>query len=285
MALKKSEILLLAKRCDRPPLWEKTDVFWADPYISKHILHAHLNPDTDDASRKPATIRLSADWIAEQAGGGAGRELLDLGCGPGLYCAEFSRLGFDVTGVDFSSNSLRHARASAAENGMLIQYLEKNYLSGELAGTYDVITLIYGDFCVLNDHDRSLLLWKIRGLLKPDGLFAFDVFTHPYVKRTGLKTDWYARIEDGFWHPEPHLVLEQGFAYPEENIHLNQYTIFPAGKGQKTFNIWHHYYSPTTIRELLKKHKLSIVCQQGDLTGKPVENDDEWIGIIAKRLP
>ena len=282
MPLKKIELARLAEKTEKPPVFEPTDVFWVDPYISKHILHAHLDPNTDDASRKPATIRSTAMWIADQAGGGAGRRLLDLGCGPGLYCKEFAKLGFEVTGVDFSANSLEYARSTS---GPPIQYLEKNYIADELPAPFDVVTLIYGDFCVLSDYDRSLLLWKIRNLLAPGGIFVFDVFTRQYVERTGLKSDWYVQLKDGFWHPDPHLVLEQGFDYKEEGVHLNQYTVFPAGSKGKTYNIWHSYYTRDTIRAILEKHRLSIVAEHADLSGKNIDDHSEWIGIVARSRP
>ena len=285
MPLKKLELVRLAEKTEKPPLFEPTDVFWVDPYISKHILHAHLDPDTDDASRKPATIRSAALWIAEQAGGGAGRKLLDLGCGPGLYCREFAKFGFDVTGVDFSANSLEHARSTARRNGVLIKYLEKNYIADELPAPFDVVTLIYGDFCVLSDYDRSLLLWKVRALLAPGGIFVFDVFTRQYVERTGLKSDWYVQLKDGFWHPNPHLVLEQGFDYQEGGVYLNQYTVFPAGSKSKTYNIWHRYYTRNSIRSILEKHRLSIVAEHADLSGKDIDHHSEWIGIVARCRP
>lgn len=281
MPLKKSELVRLARETEKPPLFEQTDAFWLDPYVSKHILHAHLDPNTDDASRRPETIRASAGWIADQAGGGAGRKLLDLGCGPGLYCEEFTRLGFDVTGVDFSANSLAHAKTTAERKGLAIRYLEKNYVTDELPRGFDVITLIYGDFCVLSNPDRDLLLWKIRGLLAPGGIFVFDVFTRSYVDRTGTKTDWYIQIDDGFWHPDPHLVLEQGFEYREEQVYLNQYIILPEATKAKTFHIWHRYYTREAIREVLEKHKLTIRAEHADLLGTSIDASNEWIGIIA----
>lgn len=38
--------------------------FWDDDHISKSMLEAHLNPDTDGASRRPGFIEKSVRWIA-----------------------------------------------------------------------------------------------------------------------------------------------------------------------------------------------------------------------------
>ena len=38
-------------------------LFWNDPHISKQMLHAHLDPNIEAASRKPETIDRSVKWL------------------------------------------------------------------------------------------------------------------------------------------------------------------------------------------------------------------------------
>ncbi len=72
--------------------------FWDDPYIAQQMLAAHLNPDIDAASRKPSAIENSVQWIIKHLHLQPGESLLDLGCGPGLYCQRFTEYGLKVTG-------------------------------------------------------------------------------------------------------------------------------------------------------------------------------------------
>jgi len=44
-----------------------------------------------------------------------GKSVLDIGCGGGFLAEEFARDGFDVSGIDPAGNSVRAARAHAAE--------------------------------------------------------------------------------------------------------------------------------------------------------------------------
>ncbi len=286
MILSRKKLRNLYKTTRKPPLFEKSERnFWTDPYVSKHILNAHLDPSTDEASRRPETVKKSADWIAEQTGGGAGRRLLDLGCGPGLYCSEFCRLGYEVTGIDFSITSIEQARKSSRRNGEVIAYLRDDFLTAELPRGFDVVTMIYGAFCVLSNEDRDLLLWKLRNVLNPGGFFIFDVFTKSYEESHRLKTDWYLQAADGFWAPDTHLVLEQGFAYPDEAAYLNQYLVISAGAAPKKYRIWHHYYSRDSITETMTKHEMDVTKVHGDLIGAPYDPDGEWIGLVCRRAP
>ena len=73
-----------------PPFTPGEPLFWDDPHISAQMLEAHLNPETDQASRNRGTIEASVAWIVEALGVGVGDAVLDLGCGPGLYAARGS---------------------------------------------------------------------------------------------------------------------------------------------------------------------------------------------------
>jgi len=67
-------------------LYEKgTASMWEDEYISSQLLQIHLSQETDSASRKLSTIKYTVEWILGHLKGPE-KSILDLGCGPGLYC-------------------------------------------------------------------------------------------------------------------------------------------------------------------------------------------------------
>ena len=159
----KLDFASLMKASDKPELFCKDEVnFWVDPYISEHILYAHLDDDTDEGSRKYETIIKSVLWISEKLEMDKGAKLLDLGCGPGLYSEHFCGQGFDVTAIDFSESSIKYAKEEAEANKYEIKYLCEDYLKIDYQEEFVVITLIYGDLCVLSPKDRDILLAKIN---------------------------------------------------------------------------------------------------------------------------
>ena len=51
------DIKKLFKHLEKPPLFERgNSSMWEDPYISKQLLQAHLDPNSDAASRRPEII-------------------------------------------------------------------------------------------------------------------------------------------------------------------------------------------------------------------------------------
>ncbi|MCB9112310.1 MAG: methyltransferase domain-containing protein [Anaerolineales bacterium] len=255
-------------------------LFWNDPHISSQMLKVHLNPDIDAASRKPETIDRTVQWIIDTLALKPNDALLDLGCGPGLYASRFACAGLQVTGMDYSLNSIEYAKHYAHEHSLNIDYRHQNYIELEVEKLYDAVLLIYGDFCPLNPQQRSTLLKNVTRVLKPGGKFIFDVTTREHRKKHGNKNSWYA-VESGFWKPGPHLVLEEGFDYPEQSIWLDQYTVIEGSGKVSVYRNWFQDYTPETITKELEQGGFSVESLWGDLTGTPYSPDGEWIGIIA----
>jgi SAM-dependent methyltransferase len=257
-------------------------LFWNDPYISTQMLKVHLDPNTDAASRRPETIDRSVSWMIETLGLNNGDAALDLGCGPGLYASRFARAGLQVTGVDYSLNSLDYARQYARENNLSVQYRHQNYLELDDENLYSAVFLIFGDFCPLDPQQRSMLLRNVHRALQPGGRFVLDVTTREHRRKHGNKNGWYT-ADGGFWKPGPHLVLEEGFDYPEQSIWLDQYVILEEDSKVSIYRNWFQDYTPETITVELEQGGFAVESLWGDLTGTPYEPDSEWIGLINSK--
>jgi SAM-dependent methyltransferase len=257
-------------------------LFWDDAHISAQMLAAHLDPNTDAASRCPETIDRSVAWIVEALDLRPGDAVLDLGCGPGLYATRLAERGLRVTGVDYSRRSIDYATRYAREHGLDIAYRYQDYLALEDEAQYEAALLIYGDFCPLPPEGRALLLQNVRRALKPGGHFVLDVSTREHRKWHGLRSGWYA-VASGFWKPGPHMVLEQGFDYPEQSIYLDQYVVVEADGTLSVYRNWFQDYSAETITAELEQGGFCVQSLWGDLAGAPCAEGCEWIGVVARR--
>src|SRR5262245_20306799 len=63
-------------------------------------------------------VRWRLWYTLEVAGAVDGKRVLDVGCGPGRYCAEFAARGAEVVGVDGAPTMLDLARRLAAAGGV-----------------------------------------------------------------------------------------------------------------------------------------------------------------------
>jgi len=244
-------ILNLIKSAQKPNLYGKgTSIMWTDEHISKQLLKYHLDPEVEAASRKISTIKIIVDWILGLINKPK-MNILDLGCGPGLYSEILAQKGHIVTGIDFSKNSIEYAKNQAEKNNLEIEYINQNYLDLDYNTQFNLIMLIYTDFGVLLPYERNKLLENIHRALKPGGIFVFDVLNDKNIEQKILKQSWDLK-ESGFWKGEPYLALNEGFHYPDDKVLLNQHVIIDERNKHEIYRFWSHYFNKKDLIPMLE---------------------------------
>lgn len=272
----------IKKYMQKPKLYaSSTAKFWDDEHISKGMLEAHLNPELESATRTLGFVEKSVEWISKVAPATEYPNLLDLGCGPGIYAELFDDVGYQVTGIDLSKRSIEYAHTSAAGKNKQIAYEVGSYLSMDYQGQFDVTTLIYCDFGVLSTDDRATLLQKIHTALRPNGCLIFDVFVPQQYEGIAESRDW-SYEESGFWSPEPYLCLNSLYRYDDVNTFLRQHIIISEGKAN-CYNVWEHTFTRNELEKDLKSAGFNIDGFYGDVAGSDDSADSKQLCIVARK--
>jgi cyclopropane fatty-acyl-phospholipid synthase-like methyltransferase len=273
---------LVARLAERPEPFAPGDMpIWTDPRVAPQLLAAHLDPVTDAASRRPERIAREVAWLLDTLDLGPGSRILDLGCGPGLYCEALAARGLEVTGVDFSTGSLEYARDSAADAGLEICYVEGDYRGFDEEDAYDAALLVYFDFGVLSPEDRRLVLGHVRRALRDRGRFAFDVVGTSAVRPES--SHWFASRGADFWRRGPHLVLERTLDYSEEEVFGREHAVVDDSGQIALYRIWEQRFSRERIERLLADTGFELERLAGDLTGAAWGPELETFAVVARR--
>ena len=274
----------LASATTRPDIWSRytADTLWTDRHIATQMLGFHLNPDTDLASRNPEFIERSVRWIAGRFGVGERTRVLDLGCGPGLYTTRLAETGAAVTGVDFSENSLLHARAQAERSSLSIEYVHANYLEYEPNGEFDLITFIYWDLAALDPDQRAGLLATCRSALADGGAMLLDVPSAGHfasvVEAVALDHSPYA----GFWSPKEHFVIKATHRYEPELVSLDKYTVIEPSRTREIYN-WLQSFTPGSLERELAEAGLETAELLGDVAGESYDPSSDQFAVVVRR--
>ena len=271
-------------------IFKKPEVFehsnstelWSNPHISKQMLKLHLNPEVDPASRNKKFMNKSIQWISNKFNLNNKSKILDLGCGPELYTIEFAKKGADVTGIDISKNRINNAIKKAKKNNLNIKYINANYVNHVIKEKYDVITLIYCDYCVLSPGNRMILLKKIYSALKDNGVFIFDVISNYHFDYIQEKQSCQYHDKSGFWSPEAHFVFENIIKYNPETTILEKHTVIEKNRNFTIYN----YLKCFKLNEIL--HELSnngfyTIEYFSDISGTEYKNKSREIALINKK--
>lgn len=268
---------------NKPDLYAQSTMrFWDDEHISKGLLEAHLDFGDDAASRTLEFIDKSVDWITQLVPLKEGSRLLDLGCGPGLYCERLYKKGYDVTGIDFSKRSISYAKEMAQNKGHAIDYHYMNYLDIDFDNEFDVVILIYCDFAVLSPQDRRKLLTRVFRALKKDGKLIFDVFTPQRYRNMKEETRDWDISGGGFWKPGTHLCLESHFIYPN-GARCNQYVIVDSENNTDIVRVWDQPFTPETIKAELEHISYESISIYSDVTGTPYKEESDTMAMVVQK--
>lgn len=221
-------------------------------------------------------------WVCAHVGLGPDQAVLDLGCGPGLYCERLARHGLHVTGVDLSPTAIGHAERHARETGLAINYVQGDYRSLDTVDRFDAAVLIYLDFGVLSDPDRDQVLARVHGALKAGGALVFDVATPDYPAPPEGTLEW-AITSSGFWRAGPYLELTGHYRYPEADARLTQTVVVDADGRASVYRLWDRAYTPHTIARVLEARGFRVQDLWGDLTGTPYAPGCPMLGVVARK--
>lgn len=258
------------------------DELWTDEHTSKKMLEYHLDGSVDLSSRKQGFIDHSVKWIVSRFGVGPGMSVADFGCGPGLYTTQFAEKGAVVTGIDFSARSIRYARGGAQKKGLDINYVEQNYLEFETEKRFDLITMIFCDFCALSLSQRKTLLGKFRKLLKGGGAVLLDVHSLNTFDSRGEVATYGRNLMEGFWSANDYYGFMNMFKYDEEKVTLDKYTIVERTRTRVIYN-WLQYFSRESLRKEFAESGFEVEEFYSDVAGSPFSADSTDIAAVAKK--
>ena len=132
---------------------------------------------------RPATLSLLPDV--------AGLDIVDAGCGPGVYTEWLVDRGARVVAFDASPKMAALARARVGDRAAI----HEADIEGELAFLGDdAFDVVLAPLVLDNVEDWSTVFRRLRRALKPGGLLVASV-GHPFFEATYFKTEKYFETE------------------------------------------------------------------------------------------
>jgi len=175
------------------------------------IAPVHFRAYQDVEALRGGGSALDETELAE-IGDVTGRTLLHLQCHIGTDTLSWARQGAFVTGVDFSAESLVHARRLAQELGIQATFVHSNIydLRTALDGQFDIVYTSRGVLCWLRDLEEWARI--IVHFLKPGGIF-YIMESHPITYIFEEKRPGELSVHNRYFHqPKPTLWDEP---YPD----------------------------------------------------------------------
>ena len=172
-------------------------------------------------------------------------DILDLGCGGGLLSEPLTRLGANVTGIDFIKQNINIAKIHAKKSNLKIQYLHKNVNKFITKKKFDIILILE-----LLEHlsNWKEIILKAEKFLKPEGKLIistinrniFSKFLAIYLAENILK--WVPKNTHNY----------------EKLIKPNELISFLENKNLEVIDVTGLIFKPISLEWILKKNKDKI---------------------------
>ena len=226
------------------------------------------------------------DYIERQFGAFAKAKpssVLDLACGTGAMTVELARRGYDMTGVDLSSEMLAVAerKCSAERFAHKVLLVRQDMSELELYGTVDAAICCLDSLNYLTDTGAlSRALSHVHNYLNPDGLFIFDMNAPAKFERV-YGDNSYVLEDEGL------LCAWQNDYNPKSRLcdfYLSIFREEPDGRwGRFDETQRERCYSLRTVKKLLSDSGFELLALQGGFDGEAVDADTERWFFTARK--
>jgi SAM-dependent methyltransferase len=264
---------LIARFAIPPEPWaEGRTIPWDDPGFSRRMLVEHLSQAHDGASRIATKIDAHVQFIERVALSKSPAKILDLGCGPGLYCHRLAEHGHTCTGIDFGPASIDYARAEASKRGLSCHFELGDIRNVSFEGEFDLVMLLYGELNLFPPDEADALLRSCLVALAPGGRLLLEVHSFDLVRGHASRSTRWSAVASGLFSDLPHLRLDQWF-WLEASAHAaTRYWIMDAASSEVSlFGSTMKAYTDPEYESLLARNGLKLLQQSPSLTGEEDE--------------
>jgi len=131
--------------------------------------------------------------------------ILDLACGKGRHSIFLNSLGYDVTGLDLSKNSIEHAKTNESES----LHFEVHDMRDVYETQFEIVLNLFTSFGYFQEEmDNFKVIQTIKSCLKQNGIGVIDYMNSPLVidnliahnsyESDGIKFELKRNYKDGF---------------------------------------------------------------------------------------
>lgn len=208
------------------------------------------------------------------------RTVLDISCGTGSLLKQLGQYDFELAGFDESFSMVQIARRKLQQDNMTIPVWCGSMRQFACAHRFDAVVSTYDslNYCLRQEDCRSVFE-QVSALLRPGGLFVFDLCTEKnsrqhfvnYVERDGADEYEYVR---------------QAYYLQKKRIQVNEFTIqWHDHNHDRTYHEIHRQriYRIEEIKGLIPAAWFELVGIYDGFSRRPGSEDSERVQFVLKR--
>lgn len=228
-----------------------------NPGFGKRVLSLHLDPLTDQSSRKPSTMKAQVDWMLDKINVSYSTSVFHPMCGPGLFAKYLYKHNLPYYfGVDINHFAITYARNLCEwPEGYIFKVgdLRKLYSINPIA--FDIALLTYESLNAFPKYHAEQILLFLQKSIKRKG----KVIAEIRIKQSRYETNsigrkWQWCPNGSVFSPNCHLLLSEWGFLEHGNVFGHRFIVLSAQPKlvYKTFHSFVWLYSKNTIEKMFR---------------------------------
>ena len=199
--------------------------------------------------------------------------VLDLCCGTGRHSLYLSSQGFDVVGVDRTSNFIKKANQKAKHKDLNVEFVVRDMREYCVPNSFNVVINMFGSFGYFeNTYDDQKVVKNMHASLRSGGKFLIETMGKEILAKEFQENDWH---EEG-----DTLVLAE--RKPIQNWgRMQTRWIVIKGNQRVEHTVSIRSYSAVELSSLFYECGFSKVEVFGDIEGSEYNHDAKRLVVIG----
>ncbi|KAA9357326.1 class I SAM-dependent methyltransferase [Larkinella humicola] len=242
---------------------------WYENFFYGLVQEAWKAGQTDEQTE------LECDFLHDTLDVQPGGRVLDIFCGHGRHALELARMGYSVTGVDISTESIGELRKDANREKLTVEAIAGDFMTLPIEGSFEAAYCLGNSFSFF-PHDQMLVfLQKIAALLPAGGRFVADT---AMIAESVLPD-----FEERNWMQIGEITFLMENEYDAREGCITSHLTY-LRDGQKEYRQSRHYiYTVAELHRLFQKAGLTITELLGNLDGSDFLLGDERLLLVASK--
>lgn len=202
-----------------------------------------------------------------------GSKILDMPCGVGRHSVELQKKGFEVVGVDKTSEYVEDARQK--DKTEEVEFVNEDMKDFRREESFDAVINWWNSFGYFEDkEDDRQMLENILASLKDGGVLLMDLWSKELSAMNDFSQHW--SEEDGIYN------LEKG--KPKDNWKKVERTWIKVEDGETVEYTWEQrLYAASELEQMLKQVGFSKVDFYGNVEGDNFDDEADRLIVVATK--
>jgi len=202
-----------------------------------------------------------------------GMKVLDMPCGVGRHSIELQKKGFNVVGVDKTSEYVDEAKEK--DDSSEIEFIKEDMKSFKREHSFNVVLNWWNSFGYFEDReDDRQMLENIYTSLKQDGALVMDLWSKELAAMNDFSSHWSG--QDGIYN------LEEG--RPKDDWKKVERTWIKVENGETVEYTWEQrLYAASELEQMLKQVGFSNIDFYGNVEGDGFDEEADRLVVVARK--